>query len=223
MHIIHPLDSSGPAVFTCAQGGCQLCLNALIHRHEGLIHAVIQRQHRGGVAYDDLVQEGRIVLWRAVLSFDCQRGIAFSTYAWKAIERRMWQVVARANRPQGRFVPGNCPNPLQLAEAALIREQVDQALHETLSCLPQRLQLVIRLAYGLEGVPPHTLATIGQQLGVCSERVRQLRNDALVLLRLPIFSARLRDLCDQDSRAAYAQAQALNLAWHRQRRGRKQP
>jgi RNA polymerase sigma factor (sigma-70 family) len=195
----------------------------LIRQHEGLIHTIIQRQHRGGVAYDDLVQEGRIGLWRAVLGFDPRRGYAFSTYAWKAIERRIWQVVARANRPQGRLAPEKSPNPLQLAEAALVKEQVDQALHQALAYLPRRLQLVTRLAYGLDGIPPCTLAAIGQQFGVSRERARQLRNDALVLLRLPIFSARLRGLCGQDSQVAYAQAQALNLAWHRQRRGRKQP
>jgi RNA polymerase sigma factor (sigma-70 family) len=52
------------------------------------------------VVYDDLVQEGRIALWRAVLGFDPQRGVAFSSYAGKAIERRIWQAVARARRQQ---------------------------------------------------------------------------------------------------------------------------
>jgi hypothetical protein len=41
-----------------------------------------------------------------------------------------------------------------------------------------------------------------------------------LLLRLPLFSGRLRQLCEQNSRAAYARTQALNRAWLRQRRGR---
>jgi hypothetical protein len=44
---------------------------------------------------------------------------------------------------------------------------------------------------------------------------------ALLLLRLPVFSARLRRLCDQDSRAAYVRTQAINRAWLRQQRGRR--
>jgi RNA polymerase sigma factor (sigma-70 family) len=95
MHIIHPSDLNSPATFACAQVGCSPCLDVLIRQHEGLIHTIIQRQHRGGVAYDDLVQEGRIGLWRAVLGFDPRRGYAFSTYAWKAIERRIWQAVGK--------------------------------------------------------------------------------------------------------------------------------
>jgi DNA-directed RNA polymerase sigma subunit (sigma70/sigma32) len=50
------------------------------------------------VAYDDLAQEGRIALWRAVLGFDAQRGVAFSTYAGVAVKRQIWQAVARARR-----------------------------------------------------------------------------------------------------------------------------
>jgi hypothetical protein len=43
----------------------------------------------------------------------------------------------------------------------------------------------------------------------------------LVQLRMPIFSARLRVLCGQNSRAAYAQTQALNRAWLGRQRRRK--
>jgi hypothetical protein len=50
--------------------------------------------------------------------------------------------------------------------------------------------------------------------------VRQLRNNALVLLRLPALSQPLRGLCEQDSRAAYHRALALNRAWQRSQRRR---
>ncbi len=43
-------------------------------------------------------------------------------------------------------------------------------------------------------------------MGLSRERVRQIRNEALVLLRLPALSLRLRSLSEQDSRAAYRQA-----------------
>jgi DNA-directed RNA polymerase sigma subunit (sigma70/sigma32) len=99
--------------------------------------------------------------------------------------------------------------------------QVRPTLAETLARLPEQLREVIVAAYGLDEDLPRSLAAIGHRLEVSRERVRQWRNDALVLLRLPIFSARLRRLCDQDSRTAYARTQALNRAWLRQRRGRR--
>jgi len=219
MSIIHPLSPEGPATFACAQAGCQACLDALVRQHEGLVHTVLRRQFRGDVAYEDLLQEGRIALWQAVLHFDSQRGVAFSTYAGVAIERRIWRAVARANRPQGHWPPPPPPDPLAMAEENLWWAEVQAALREALSRLPQPLQRVIVAAYGLDGEPPRTLAAIGRQCGVSREMARHWRNDALLLLRLPAFSGRLRHLCGQDTRAAYARTQALNRAWLRQKRG----
>ena len=98
-----------PAVFQCAQSGCRDCLNGLMRRHERLVHTVLRRQSSGPLSYAELLQAGRIGLWRAVLRFDPGRGVAFSTYAGVAIERRIWQAVEQAQRPQG------C-DPLALAE-----------------------------------------------------------------------------------------------------------
>jgi hypothetical protein len=73
--------------------------------------------------------------------------------------------------------------------------------------------------YGMGDGPPLTLAAIGRQMGLTRERIRQLRNEALVLLRLPALSIRLRGLCNQDSRQAYREARRLNNVWLRSRRG----
>ena len=74
--------------------------------------------------------------------------------------------------------------------------------------------------YGLDGQEPISLAAIGRQWGVSRQAVRYWYQNALLLLRLPLFSGRLRQLYEQDSRATYARSQALNRAWLRQRRGR---
>ena len=91
MSIIHPLDLESPAIYVCAQAGCDACLEALLRRHEGLVHVILRRQWRGDMAYVDLLQEGRIGLWQAIVHFDPHRGVAFSSYAGRAIERRMWR------------------------------------------------------------------------------------------------------------------------------------
>lgn len=219
MCIVHPLDPGGPAAFTCAQAGCQGCLEALLRQHEGLVHCVLRRQARGDVAYDDLLQEGRIALWQAVLHFDAGRGVAFSTYAGAAIAHRIWQAVARANRPQGGLPLPDPLDPCQVAEEHVWWPEVRAALREAVARLPERLRQVIAAAYGLDGAPPRTLRAIGQQFGVSREMARIWRNDGLLLLRLPLFAGRVRHLYGQDSRAAYARTQALNRAWLRFRRG----
>lgn len=219
MSIVHQNELTGPDVYVCAQGGCRICLERLMRQHEALVHVILRRQFRGEVAYEDLLQEGRIGLWKAVLRFDPDRGVAFSTYAGVAIERHMWRLVARMNRPQGGLPLGVPPDPRQMAEENVWLPEVHQALREAVSRLPKRLRQVIIAAYGLDGEPPRTLIDIGEQFGVSREMARYWRNDGLLLLRLPAFSGRLRHLCDQDSRAAYARTQALNRAWLRQKRG----
>jgi RNA polymerase sigma factor (sigma-70 family) len=218
MSIVHPFDLDGPAAFACAQSRCRECQDALVRQHEGLVHVVLRRQSRGDVPYEDLLQEGRIGLWQAVLGFDPQRGAAFSTYAGVAIQRQIWRAVRRANRPQGWMPLSEPPNPVEIAEERVWWGQVKEALGEAVSRLPDRLRRVIRAAYGLDGKTPRTLAAIGREYGVTREMARYWRDKALLLLRLGTYSARLRQLYGQDNRAAYARTRALNRAWMRRRR-----
>ncbi len=63
--------------------------------NERLVYFVAQSCHftANGIAdYDDLLQEGRIGLCRAVMTFDPERNIAFSTYAIACIQRRMYRL-----------------------------------------------------------------------------------------------------------------------------------
>jgi RNA polymerase sigma factor (sigma-70 family) len=184
---------------------------------------VIQKQGMGGNDYADLVQEGRIGLWHAILHFDPARGIAFSTYAWAAIRHQVWRARFYADRAEDE------ENEEVDAWLELVDEidedwwqgYVRYALLEVVEKLPIRLGELICLAYGLDEQGWHSLAAIGRRWGISRERVRQLHNEALVLLRLPALSMDLRSLCEQDNRQAYQQALSLNRAWqHSQRRHR---
>lgn len=213
---LFPHDQSA---FLCAQSGCPACLEDLLHRHEGLIQAVVREQYRGDLPYADLIQEGRIALWQAILHYDPERGIAFSTYAWRVIQHRIWRSVGRAQRPQGYLLPTASSDPGMQIEALCQQADVRAALREAMRHLPERLQVILARAYGLDGQPACSLAALGRAYGVTRERVRQWRNDALVLLRLPALSTALRRLCDHNDIQAYRQAEALNRAWLRRRRG----
>ena len=185
------------------------------------MHFVLRRQVCDEMAYADLLQVGRIGLWRAVLHFDAERGVAFSTYAVVAIQRRMWQAITQARRTAE---PSVFPEPVQVwreAEEHLWQRQVEAALLEAVNRLPTRPRQAIVAVYGLDGQPPRSLAEVGRAWGVSGEAVRYWRNAALVLLRLPAFSERLRQVLEQDSRAAYADSQARSRAWQRQRRRRR--
>jgi RNA polymerase sigma factor (sigma-70 family) len=221
MTILPECRSEKAGSLACAQAGCAKCVEALLRENEGLVHAVVRRQCWGQGEYSELVQEGRIGLWRAILGFEAERGNAFSSYAWKAISNQVWQAVKRSNQAEGWLAGGEREDCLSEIVCAWQQEQERQALQEELRCLPERLRRVIELAYGFGGGEGQTLAAIGRQIGLTRERIRQMRNEGLMLLRLPALSLRLRSLCERDSRACYRQARQSGNAWLRRRRGKK--
>src|SRR3990170_5835863 len=161
-------------------------------RHARLVFAVLKRQWSGQAEYADRLQAGRIGLWQAILRFDAQRGICFSTYAWIAIRNHIWRAVRDAWQVAAWQVARRTPDELSALVSAWEASELQQGLREGLNGLPERRRQVIVLAYGLEGESPHSLAEMGRMWGISRERVRQLRNDTLVLLRLPGRSVRLR-------------------------------
>jgi RNA polymerase sigma factor (sigma-70 family) len=178
----------------------------LLQQHARLVPLIVRRQRPGKADYADLIQEGWIGLWLAILHFDAGRGFSFSTFAGRAIRNRVWNAVKQAGRAEGWLEPQRAGDSLAFILARWQQEQLHQALQDELSCLPESLRQVIELAYGLSGQPALSLAAIGRRLGVTRQRVRQMRNEGLGLLRLPAFSLRLRSLYEQDSRPAYRQA-----------------
>jgi RNA polymerase sigma factor (sigma-70 family) len=187
MAIVQPLKAGHPADFGCAQAGCRECMERLLREHTGLIVLIVRRQWPGQADYADLIQEGRIGLWLAIQRFDPGRGLAFSTFAGRAIRNRVWNAVQWAGKAQGWLEPQRAGDSLASILVAWQQEQVHQALEDELVCLPERLRAVIELACGWGGGAPLSLAAIGRQWGLTRERVRQLHAQGLALLRLPAF------------------------------------
>jgi RNA polymerase sigma factor (sigma-70 family) len=217
MFSVHRLELEGSEIYECAQGGCQECLNRLVAYHEGLIHFVLRQQYVGHTAYDDLVQEGRMALWHAILRFDARRGVAFSSFAFVAIRRQIWRAVVVSERGWVWQRPVASRGPAEQVEAAWFWQRLRVEVAQAVAQLPERLGQIICEYYGLDGHAPRTLKAVGQLHGFSGERARQLRNDALVLLRLPVLSALLRELCEYGDRRAYQRTQALSRHWLRQR------
>ena len=223
MSSVHRLELNGPAAFLCAQAGCAECLNRLVEHHEGLIHRVLRQQYVGRTAYDDLLQEGRIAVWHAILRFDVGRGVAFSSFACVAIRRRIWRAVVLAERGWVGLLPSETWDPAEQVAAERFWAALQTAVAAAVAQLPERLQQIVAEYYGLDGQAAHSFKWIGQTHGISDERCRQLRNDALVILRLPALSAWLRVLCECNDRLAYQRTLALSRVWLRRRRHPRHP
>ena len=75
----------------------------------------------------------------------------------------------------------------------------------------------------LAGQEVRFLDQIGQELGVCGERVRQLQIEALVWLRHPAHGQELRELLQRHSQQEYEWAEEMAQIWLRRRGGRDDP
>lgn len=190
----------------------------LLDENTGLVWLMMTQTRPGHLNIDDLFQEGRIALWQSILHFDPTHGTAFSTYACAAIRNRLWLAVKRSLESIGWLPWEEEMESLEGIIAAWQSEQVHLALEEALETLPEGLRLILMRHYGLDGNTPLSFTEIGLTLGWSHEWVRQLENHALLLLRQPLSSLRLRTICEKSGRRDYRQALRQNQDW--QRRGR---
>jgi RNA polymerase primary sigma factor len=84
-------------------------------------------------------------------------------------------------------------SPHELAAHSMLKRHMDDAMQ----VLSPRERQVLRLRYGLAGDREHTLGEIADQLGVTSERVRQIESAALSKLRQPKLRHKLREYLDE--------------------------
>ena len=85
-------------------------------------------------------------------------------------------------------------DPVEAAERSLLRQTVQRRLER----LPERERLIVERRFGLQG-EPQTLETVGRELGLTRERVRQLEVQALKQLE-----TELADLAPMQTAAAGA-------------------
>ena len=80
-----------------------------------------------------------------------------------------------------------------LTAGSSVLEGFDTAnINLVLRTIPERNRRVIELRFGLNGNKPHSLAEVGEKEGVGRERIRQIEKKALMLLRHPLRTQRLR-------------------------------
>jgi len=208
-----------------AQAGCRESLNQLMKRHEPLVLHAVKRQNLGDLAYDEVVQAGRIGLWQAIMKYDAGRGHRFSTYAYPAIVHQIWAAVkahcvankrAHAVREWVIFFRHWEVGPGEVQA----QEEVRASLYAMVKGLPERWGKVMVTYYGLAGKRAQSQREIGTQMGVTQQRISQLKEAALVRLRHPAHSQKLRELLQRHSQQEYEWAEEIAQAWLRRRGGR---
>jgi len=83
-------------------------------------------------------------------------------------------------------------SPAEAASYGAMQDEIDGVL----GSLTPREREVMRLRFGLADGKQHTLAEVGNRLGLTRERIRQIERDTLRELRKPAVAGRLREFLE---------------------------
>ena len=186
-----------------SRSGDEAARRRLVSANLRFVVSTAKRYRYRGLPLADLVNEGNLGLLRAAERFDESHGVRFVSYAIWWIRQAIVQAIARNAEAGDRGGPRkrvsldepytpNSPTPLcefvpddrsDTPEQRVLRGGLRDALDSSLTDLPEREEVVLRLYYGLDGDAPATLRQVGERLGVTRERTRQIKERALARLR----------------------------------------
>ena len=160
-----------------------------------LIYRAVRRRMAIANRADDMIGDCHIVLIQAVAAYNPWLGVRFSTYAYTCLVRALARLSMKLStdwltkslsleslpdgEPRGRGTPE--PTPVGLP-------RVDEYLRDDHPLLSDREKVIITRRFGLSELPTTpTLETVGAELGLSKERVRQVQASALGKLRLALL------------------------------------
>lgn len=187
--------------------------NEIIESHLKFVFDVAKCYKGKGVPLEDLISEGNIGLAKAINKFDENKGIKFITYAVWWIKQSILECLKKRNKisfnevleddnltnSNNDFCFDNVDDNNEIFnENYDITTEYDDVIKELnevksnvikklLKKLPYRGQKIIIYYYGLDNEEEKNLDEIGQELGITKERVRQIKEKCLKILRSEIL------------------------------------
>lgn len=96
--------------------------------------------------------------------------------------------------PSNPYLKDNLQSSFLSPEESYLKQAEEQEIYKLMRDLTDREQLVLKKYFGLQDNAPCSLEKIGQELGVSRERIRQIKDRALMKLRQSPKSGKLKDL-----------------------------
>lgn len=183
------------------------------------IMTVLEGRPGRGVEFEDLCQSGYLAMVAAVDTYDPAAGGTFSTWLMYHLKTAFAEDTGYRTQ-KGRQEPLNNylsldtpltddadsddlmdvvadPAGLQWRESleeSMWRKQLQEAVGAALSTVPEQYREILRLRYWED----MTLEDVGDLRGISKERVRQMENKGIRILRQPKTASQLYTFCDFD-------------------------
>ena len=195
--------------------GDEKAKHQLIEAHLRLVVNIASRYRNKGVDMADLIQEGNLGLYEALNRFDGNRNIRFCVYAKWWISKYVMTAISEnnvnvnndiiinnINDGQARTEDGDGFHDDSREDEEEGREDCVEddsegkrcsmeVIENLLSSLDERMRFIIEAFYGLNNKKQMTMIEIGDVLGLSPERIRQLKNKGMVILRTSALSQSL--------------------------------
>lgn len=178
--------------------GDKEALDKLINHNLRFVISVAKKyRNRTDVSFADLISEGNIGLMKAAHKFDPSRNIRFSSYAVWWIKASIKECIEQyKGNIEFNFVDNYqivnivesdmaCDNVNEEFERKMNNLQSRQsAIEDLVKCLEEREKKIIMLFYGLNDARKEmNLEEISKEMSLTKERVRQIKDNALVKLK----------------------------------------
>ena len=180
------------------QSGDKDALDELVNRNLKFVISIAKKyRSKTDASFADLISEGNIGLIKAASKFDADKKVRFSCYAAWWIKSAISEYIERNDKT----VKCKSLDSLQTArinESESLYDDVNDdferkmsdlqgrksAIRELTKCLEERERKIITLFYGLGGGEKGmNLEEISSEMSLTKERVRQIKDDALVKLK----------------------------------------
>lgn len=186
--------------------------NEIIESHLKFVFDVAKSYKGRGVPLEDLISEGNIGLEKAINKFDENKGIKFISYAVWWIRQSILECLSKRKKTDSNEISeeenlsknnityyevDDCDEDYNDNQYDITSEYDDimselndikrTEIKKLLKKLPSRGQKIIIYYYGLNNEEEKNLDEIGLELGISKERVRQIKEKCLRILRSEIL------------------------------------
>lgn len=173
--------------------------NMLIEHNLRLVAHIIKKYYTQAEDADDLISIGTIGLIKGINTYRPDKGVRLATYASKCTENEILMYFRSQKKMSGDVslsesidVDGD-GNSLSLMDIIAEEDNMAEIISQTESCrslhryvndaLTEREAKIIRLRYGLDGMPPLTQRETAKECGISRSYVSRIEKRALEKLR----------------------------------------
>ena len=177
------------------QKGDEQALNKLVYHNLRFVVNIAKNYRNSNVPFADIISEGNLGLIHAANKFDPKKNIRFISYAvwWircyinDFIEEQMTNSEVSTDEYENYQYHEDFINE-NFEENLNNLNDRNSTIADLLICLKDRERRIIQMSFGLNGEKEMTLDEISKVTDLSMERVRQIKDDAIMKLKCEVLS-----------------------------------